>query len=50
MNVPGTIKRHFFRTDEPTFLILYKSYVKLDLISSIGSSHGHLISGRTLIV
>jgi len=28
MNVLRTIKRHFFRIDEPTFLILYKSYVR----------------------
>ena len=25
INVLRTINRHFFRTDEPTFLILYKS-------------------------
>jgi len=28
MNVLRTIKRHFFRIDEPNFLILYKSYVR----------------------
>ena len=27
MNVLRTIKRHFIRIDETTFLILYKSYV-----------------------
>jgi len=31
INVLRTIKRHFFRTDEATFLILYKSYVRLHL-------------------
>jgi len=28
MNVLRSIKRHFFRTDEPTFLILYQPHVR----------------------
>jgi len=28
MNILRTIKRHFFRMDEPTFLILYQSHVR----------------------
>ena len=31
MNVLRTIKIHFFRIDEPTFPILYKSYVRSHL-------------------